>query len=626
VSDASISPWPAEAGPVKEIAYIYDDLYRLTGADSTYTSAGGGAPWKSPFAPEISSGDTRPVPLADARNRIRKQSFAYDWMSNLSQLMDDSSSSYDRSLGTSLTVGPLGDGPNQLRAAASIQNQYDASGNLVELRLDRPGNCANGPDSKCAQWFAYDWDEAGQLMRARRWDFDRGALPATTPITAPSWDMRYKYTAGTRVIKSATDFTGVTRHSLEVFNTLRLDRASFDTTILNYVPRRDNTHLYVGAAAHVFYDSNGRVPRVAPSPITKHLRINNYLGSTAFLINSDSGEVVERTAYQPYGALETDYRPQRWNAFREDYKLTGKEEDIEVGTTYFGARYYQAHLGRFMSADPLTIHSLGSNLNPYAYVGGQVTTQVDLTGLNEEDLDPPKTGTFTQDNGTTVTTSCSECRAERMEAASQRGLETPKSGGNGNMSTSSASGIALGSSPAGEAQGATMQTVVDLAKSKGLVLAGERIGRKAAAAAATNAARQTGKNLASKAVQASIARSAAGGAKFGGIAGLAVDLATSPGGDTVLSVPVYQASRADQLAVPGADWHANRADAESDARTYTAATGIPTTIDESNTKSIGGLPDEGPPPAAGRPLETHGSWLYDTTSGDWAWDPWWFLH
>ncbi|MDX2053345.1 MAG: RHS repeat-associated core domain-containing protein [Polyangiaceae bacterium] len=53
---------------------------------------------------------------------------------------------------------------------------------------------------------------------------------------------------------------------------------------------------------------------------------------------------------------------------REPYKFTGKEEDIEVGLSYFGARYYSTALGRWMSPDAVTIHDLGGDLNPYAYV------------------------------------------------------------------------------------------------------------------------------------------------------------------------------------------------------------------------------------------------------------------
>ena len=35
------------------------------------------------------------------------------------------------------------------------------------------------------------------------------------------------------------------------------------------------------------------------------------------------------------------------------YKFTGKEQDPETGLYYFGARYYNAWSGRWMSVDPL---------------------------------------------------------------------------------------------------------------------------------------------------------------------------------------------------------------------------------------------------------------------------------
>ena len=76
---------------------------------------------------------------------------------------------------------------------------------------------------------------------------------------------------------------------------------------------------------------------------------------------------MERATYQPYGAIETDYRTARWANFREAYKFTGKEDDIEVGLTYFGGRYYAPQLGRWMSPDPVAVHSQKGNLNVYAY-------------------------------------------------------------------------------------------------------------------------------------------------------------------------------------------------------------------------------------------------------------------
>jgi RHS repeat-associated protein len=89
---------------------------------------------------------------------------------------------------------------------------------------------------------------------------------------------------------------------------------------------------------------------------------------------------------QAYGGAESDYRPGRWKEFREDYRFTGKEEDVEVGLQYFGARFYAPLLQRWISPDPLTIHGLGGDLNLYAYVRGMALKATDPLGL-ECDVD-----------------------------------------------------------------------------------------------------------------------------------------------------------------------------------------------------------------------------------------------
>lgn len=58
---------------------------------------------------------------------------------------------------------------------------------------------------------------------------------------------------------------------------------------------------------------------------------------------------MERTTYQACRAPKSDSRSRRWSENREDRKFTGKEEDIEVGLAYFGARYYAQYLGRSAS-------------------------------------------------------------------------------------------------------------------------------------------------------------------------------------------------------------------------------------------------------------------------------------
>jgi RHS repeat-associated protein len=65
--------------------------------------------------------------------------------------------------------------------------------------------------------------------------------------------------------------------------------------------------------------------------------------------------------------------------------ITGKEEDVEVGLQYFGKRYLNPLLGRWISADPLAVHAPGeADLNVYAYVSGQILRNVDPLGLDNE--------------------------------------------------------------------------------------------------------------------------------------------------------------------------------------------------------------------------------------------------
>jgi RHS repeat-associated protein len=125
------------------------------------------------------------------------------------------------------------------------------------------------------------------------------------------------------------------------------------------------------------------VPSLAEGQIHVLLDLPDALGSTTVVIDRASAEVVEDATYAPFGATESDLRAERWDGFREDYRFTGKEEDVEVGLYYFGKRYDAPLLGRWVSADPLTIHSRGADPNAYSYVHGAVLKATDPHGLTD---------------------------------------------------------------------------------------------------------------------------------------------------------------------------------------------------------------------------------------------------
>lgn len=369
--------WPQGFAPVNR-TMRYDAFDRISRIDYAYH----GLPeWSDPLAFERGNGRS-PVPSIVTPKRVGWQTFDYDPLGNLRETKDDANLFYDRSLGP-IAHGTRFNAPNQIRSAGSdLSAIHDDAGNLVDLVVRRAGPCTDA--TGCVQRFHYDWDEIGQLARARRWDFtsiDDVPGPPGLPASPATADLSYLYDgSGVRVLKKSVATGGEIHYTAEIFGSLRLELATWDDVAERYTRTPTTEAVYLGGIARVVHDPT--LPSATANPQHVFLMLPDHLGSTAVVIDRDTSEVVERTTQQAYGAPDSDYRPDRWAGFREPYQFTGKEDDYEVGLTYFGARYYHAALGRFASADPLTIHGLGGDSNPYAYVRGAVLSATDPFGLS----------------------------------------------------------------------------------------------------------------------------------------------------------------------------------------------------------------------------------------------------
>ncbi len=361
----------------------YDDLDRLT----RITSDHGSDPWVSPFKHEGPLSAS--MPRAVFPTRMQEQTFAYDYLGNIKSSSSDvgAAGRFDRSLGAG-TFGTGTAGPNQLKAADGVVIQYDPAGNMVDMLVDRPtGASGSVPTScedgrPCKQHFRYSWDEVGNLAIAKRWDLTPGpGVPLDSPSLIagePTREMRYTYAGGARVAKGSKPAGGEPRYTLEVFDSLRVEGAKFESG--DYELTVETERVSFGGIGRVAYVEQATPDGTVGQP-RLFLSLSDHLGSSSFVIDQQTSEVVERTAYDAYGAVESDFRSERFGAYRDPYKFTGKEEDSEVGLVYFGARYYSPQLHRWISPDPLTIHAWGADSNPYAYVGGKVSRMVDPNGL-----------------------------------------------------------------------------------------------------------------------------------------------------------------------------------------------------------------------------------------------------
>ncbi|MFC1685296.1 RHS repeat domain-containing protein [Pseudomonadota bacterium] len=98
---------------------------------------------------------------------------------------------------------------------------------------------------------------------------------------------------------------------------------------------------------------------------------NDALGSPVAATDAQ-GNVLWREAYEPYGK-----RLLKEDGGKEEVWYTGKQEETDFDVNYFGARWYEPSIGRFLSVDPVgvdpgNVHSFNryayANNNPYKFV------------------------------------------------------------------------------------------------------------------------------------------------------------------------------------------------------------------------------------------------------------------
>lgn len=65
------------------------------------------------------------------------------------------------------------------------------------------------------------------------------------------------------------------------------------------------------------------------------------------------------------------------------YKFTEKERDTETVYDYFGARYYESFIGRWVQVDPLA--DLSPDVSPYVYCFNNPVNITDPDGMYPED-------------------------------------------------------------------------------------------------------------------------------------------------------------------------------------------------------------------------------------------------
>ncbi len=125
--------------------------------------------------------------------------------------------------------------------------------------------------------------------------------------------------------------------------------------------------------------------------------LRDHLGSTNVIINAASGLLLWRDRYLPFGDVRDTYRKDNNPAFslQTAYRFTGQRLEQRLGTPengsdrglyFYGARWYDSSLGRFISPDTIVPQPGNPQaLNRYAYVRNNPLRFVDPTGYFTDD-------------------------------------------------------------------------------------------------------------------------------------------------------------------------------------------------------------------------------------------------
>jgi len=131
--------------------------------------------------------------------------------------------------------------------------------------------------------------------------------------------------------------------------------------------------------------------------VRPYYHVTDHLGSVRTVIDGQSGQVVERNDYYPFGGRWEDSGSLMMSANR--YRYNGKEEqsgEFGVQTIDYGARHYTPISGRWLSMDPLAESYYSTS--PYVFCNNNPVNYVDLDGEDVWEINPSGIITWVEDS------------------------------------------------------------------------------------------------------------------------------------------------------------------------------------------------------------------------------------
>lgn len=309
---------------------------------------------------------------------------------------------------------------NDLRLERILTKNPTTSLQDLTYDFDKNGNLTTLTDNLTSNIRGYGYDDLDRLISAENIPHSASSQGYTTLCYHydPIGNMTYKSDAGVMTYGQ----NGAGPHAVTSLQRYQITSYTYDANG-NMTNGKDKVMQYdienrlskvvksSGATTEFYYDGDGgRVKKTVDTTkvtvyigslyeveqgniITKHifagsnricsLKSNNtssyyhsdHLGSSN-VITDGSGNRIANYEYQPYGKTSKQTGTDITN-----HKFTGKELDDSTGLYYYGARYYDPEIGRFITADTIVQHPNDpQDLNRYAYCRNNPIKYVDPTG------------------------------------------------------------------------------------------------------------------------------------------------------------------------------------------------------------------------------------------------------
>ncbi len=139
---------------------------------------------------------------------------------------------------------------------------------------------------------------------------------------------------------------------------------------LNPIAELDGTGVVI---ARFVYGTKANVPDYMVKGGSTYRIISDHLGSPRLIVNIADGSIAQRIDYDVWGNITADTNP----GF-QPFGFAGGIYDQHTGLTRFGARDFDAQMGRWTAKDPIRFR--GGDSNIYGYVLNNPLNFTDPTG------------------------------------------------------------------------------------------------------------------------------------------------------------------------------------------------------------------------------------------------------